>query len=138
MLTDNQISDSKTEKAGLEAQVAEAQAQAERLRSFADFASVQQAREQTVSSLAQSRFDWERVLRELAIVIPNDVWLTNLDATVSPDAASTGAGSSAAPRSSSGTESIAGPSLEIQGCADGHEAVAGSSPRSTTSTASRG
>lgn len=125
VLIGNQISDRKVEKANLEAQVADAQAQAERLSSFADFASMQQAREQTVSSLAQSRFDWERVLRELAIVIPSDVWLTNLSASVSADAAeSTTSTSTSSSSSSVGTEGIVGPSLEIQGCAEGHEAVA--------------
>jgi hypothetical protein len=87
---------------------------------------LQQAREQTVSRLAQSRFDWERVLRELAIVIPDDVWLTNLSASVSPEAADSSASTSASSSGSSSvnTESILGPSLGIQGCAKGQEAVA--------------
>jgi Tfp pilus assembly protein PilN len=122
VLTNNQISDRTSEKSSLETQVSAAQAEADRTRSFADFASLQRAREQTVTSLAQSRFDWERVLRELAIVIPHDVWLTNLSASVSPDVAS--ASSSASSTSSSGAESVTGPSLRIEGCAAGHEAVA--------------
>ena len=86
---------------------------------------MEQAREQTVASLAQSRFDWERVLRELAIVIPQDVWLTNLTAAVSADAASSESSSSASGSSDSGSaDNIEGPSLHIQGCAAGHEAVA--------------
>jgi Tfp pilus assembly protein PilN len=123
VLTGNQISDRKAEKASLQSQVAQAQAEADRLKSFADFASVQETRELTVASLAQSRFDWERVLRELAIVIPEDVWLTNLSAKVSSDvqtSSSTGSSSS----SSSGDTSLTGPSLDIQGCASGHDAVA--------------
>ena len=72
----NQISDRKAEKSSLESQLSTAQAEADRTKSFADFAALQLSREQTVASLAQSRFDWERVLRELAIVIPHDVWLT--------------------------------------------------------------
>jgi len=126
VVASNQLSDRKAEKASLESQVAEAQAAATQVQSFADFASVQQTKEATVSTLAQSRFDWERVLRELAIVIPHDVWITNLNATASADAASSlgsGSGSSSS-TSTVSTDSIAGPSLEIQGCADGHEAVA--------------
>ena len=110
VLINNQISDRTSEKSSLEAQVSAAQAEADRTRSFADFASLQQAREQTVASLAQSRFDWERVLRELAIVIPHDVWLTSLNAAVSPNTASASAGSSASTGSSVGSESITGPS----------------------------
>ncbi len=124
VLTNNQIAERESEKSGLESQLAEAQARAERVSSFANFASLKQAREQTVASLAQSRFDWERVLRELAIVIPEDVWLTQLTATVSPDVqlSDSGSGSSSGV---SGMDSVLGPALQIQGCGAGHEAVAG-------------
>lgn len=120
VLTSNQISDRKAEKASLESQVQQAQAEADKLESFVSFASLQDAREQTVSDLATSRFDWERVLRELAIVIPSDVWLTNLDAKASAQATT----SSSSAASSSSSEDIQGPSLDIQGCATGHDAVA--------------
>jgi Tfp pilus assembly protein PilN len=127
VLTNNQISDRKAEKAGLEGQLAEAEAEAKRVSSFASFASLQQAREQTVATLAQSRFDWERVLRELAIVIPEDVWLTHLSATVSPEVQLDESGSSSSSSSSSsaaGLDSVQGPALQMEGCGDGHEAVA--------------
>ncbi len=127
VVASNQVSDRKAEKASLESQVAQAQAEAQQVQSFADFASVQQTRETTVSTLAQSRFDWERVLRELAIVIPDDVWITNLNATVSADAAAaqgSGSGASTSSSASAVSDTISGPSLEIQGCAGGHEAVA--------------
>jgi Tfp pilus assembly protein PilN len=125
VLTKNQISDREAEKSGLESQLAEAQAQARRVGSFASFASLQQAREQTVASLAQSRFDWERVLHELAIVIPEDVWLTHLTATVSPEVQLSDSGSSSSSSSGvSGLDTVQGPALQMQGCGDGHEAVA--------------
>jgi len=124
VITNNQVSDSKAEKASLESQLAETQAAAERVQSFATFASVQETREQTVTTLAQSRFDWERVLRELAIVIPDDVWVTSLNAAVSPDAVAGSSSTSSSSSTSASSESIAGPSLVIQGCAGGHEAVA--------------
>jgi Tfp pilus assembly protein PilN len=125
VLTNNQISDRKAEKSGLEGQLAEAEAQARRVSSFANFASLQQAREQTVATLAQSRFDWERVLRELAIVMPDDVWLTHLTATVSPGVQIGDSGSSSSSSSGvSGLDSVQGPALQMDGCGDGHEAVA--------------
>jgi Tfp pilus assembly protein PilN len=117
----NQIADRKAEKASLEDQVAQVQAEAQKLNTFVDFAALQEARQQTVASLATSRFDWERVLRELAIVIPQDVWLTNLAASSAPDASSSGSSTAS---SSSATADILGPSLDIQGCAGGHDAVA--------------
>ena len=121
VLTSNQISDRKAEKASLETQIDEAQAQAERVQSFGAFAALQQAREQTVVSLAQSRFDWERVLRELAIVIPDSVWLTSLTGSASAESGPPSSSSSASPSLS---EDVTGPSLDIEGCATGHEAVA--------------
>jgi len=122
VVTSNRIADRKAEKASLEAQVSQAQDEAERYRDFTAFASLQQAREATVTSLATSRFDWERVLRELAIVIPGDVWLTDLTAKASAAAGSSDTSSSAT--GSTGLESIEGPSLDIRGCAVGHDAVA--------------
>jgi Tfp pilus assembly protein PilN len=59
------------------------------------------------------------VLRELAIVIPDDVWMTSVTAAASSDT-----GSSTSSSTGSATTEITGPSLDIQGCADGHEAVA--------------
>lgn len=117
--TNNDISERRSEIAELEAREAAARAEADRLRSFADFASIQQAREATVTSLAHSRFDWERVLRELAIVIPDDVWLTDLTATVTPSVQLEESTDIAL------RAGIAGPALEIVGCGRSHESVAG-------------
>jgi Tfp pilus assembly protein PilN len=123
VLTNNQISDRKAEKSSLEGQLAQAELQAKRVSAFASFAGLQQVRAQTVDQLARSRFDWERVLRELAIVIPEDVWLTNLSATVSPEVQIDDSGSSSDSGATT-SESVQGPSLQIEGCSAGHEAVA--------------
>ena len=124
VLTSNQISDRKAEKESIDSQVAQAQAQANRLKPYADFATLQQSRELTVQNLAQSRFDWQRVLREVAIVIPGEVWLTKLTAKVSPDVQTADSGSSSSSSAGSSDTSITGPSLAIEGCASGHDAVA--------------
>lgn len=118
--TQNKIVDRKSEVASLTAQEAEVAAQVTRLQSYADFASLQATRTQTVTSLAQSRFDWDRVLRELALVIPSDVVLTSLDGSVSPEA---GVGSSSSSASDLRGE-VAGPALAMTGCATSHTAVA--------------
>jgi Tfp pilus assembly protein PilN len=121
VITGNKISDRKADVASLKSKVAVAKAEADRLSAYTDFAAMQQARQDTVTSLATSRFDWERVLRELAIVIPDDVWMTSVTAAASSDPASSSTSSSTG---SSATAEITGPSLDIQGCAAGHEAVA--------------
>jgi Tfp pilus assembly protein PilN len=119
-LTGKQIDDRTAQVANLEAQEASARAEAEALSPYAEFASLAQSRQQTVNSLAESRFDWERVLRELARVIPGDVWLTDLTGTVSPEVELSASGGESDLRGE-----IAGPALSIVGCATGHDAVAG-------------
>src|SRR5688500_11048863 len=80
---------------------------------------MQEQRTATVVSLAQSRFDWERVLREFALVLPEDVWLIQLEGTVSPGVSLTD-GAEISIR-----EGVAGPALEIIGCAASQDAVGG-------------
>jgi Tfp pilus assembly protein PilN len=124
VLTNNQISDRKSELAQVKHEDAEAQARAESLAPYTQFATLQEQRSQTIASLADSRFDWERVMRELALILPHDVWLTSLDASAGPEAGgSSSGGSSGGGGSLAG--SISGPSLTISGCATGHDAVAG-------------
>jgi Tfp pilus assembly protein PilN len=125
VLAGNQVSERKGEVAQLKQEDAAAQARAEELSAFTQFQSLQQQREITIGSLADSRFDWERVMRELALILPDDAWLVNLTASASPTA-SVGGGSGGE-GSGGGTlrGSAAGPALEIEGCADGQESVAG-------------
>jgi Tfp pilus assembly protein PilN len=120
VLTDNRISDSKAEVATLEREDAVAAAKAERLAAYSQFKALSEQRIATVRSLADSRFDWERVMRELSLVLPSDVWLTSLTGSATPSG-STGAEGGAASGLRGG---IAGPALELSGCAAGQEAVA--------------
>jgi Tfp pilus assembly protein PilN len=117
--TSKQVSDRKSEVAKLESEEAAVTAKAQSLQAFADFRAMQESRSATVTSLAQSRFDWQRVVNELARVIPSDVWLLQLTGTVSP---------SVTPDNDPGIEmrsSIQGPALEMVGCATSQDAVAG-------------
>jgi Tfp pilus assembly protein PilN len=115
VLTGNQISEQKSELTKVKREDEAAQQQAARLSAYVQFQQLHEERVATISSLADSRFDWERVMRELSLVLPHDVWLTNLKA-------SAGGGAEAGEASASG---IAGPSLELSGCATGQESVAG-------------
>ena len=118
IMTGNQITDSKAELASLEARQAQADLAAEKLAPYQDFATLSAARSETVSSLAQTRFDWERVLNELALVIPHRVTLDSLTGSAGAGAADSGASTSAA------DPSITGPSLQLAGCAEGQNGVA--------------
>jgi Tfp pilus assembly protein PilN len=118
-VTDNKISDSKAEIAKLNGQMAATEARAESLSAYTQFHQLRQQRVSTVTSLADSRFDWQRVMRELALVLPGNVWLTNLTGTASPGVTVEGS------TSTSLRESVSGPALEMTGCANSQDAVAG-------------
>ncbi len=118
-VTDNQISDSRVEIAKLENEKAAVKARAQALDAYTQFHSLRAQRIATVTSLADSRFDWQRVMRELAIVLPGDVWLTNLTGTASPSVSVDGSASVAL------RSTIPGPALELNGCASSQDAVAG-------------
>ncbi len=120
VLTGNQISESKGELATLKREDAVATAKATRLASYTQFQSLSEARVQTVRSLADSRFDWERVMRELALILPSDIHLTELSAS-SGGAGAEGGGSGGA---SSLLGGVSGPSMTMSGCADGQDGVA--------------
>src|SRR4051794_9663765 len=118
-LTSKQISDRKGEVAQLQLQEQQAQAKALSLASFTQFRAAQEARTGTIASLAQSRFDWQRVLNEFARVIPADVWLLKLAGTVDPTVSVTD-GPDLQTR-----DAAPGPALELLGCASSQDAVAG-------------
>ncbi len=120
VLTGNQISERETDLARLESEDVAAAQQAKELAPYTSFSQLSEARVATVQSLADSRFDWERVMRELSLILPGDVWLSDLGASAAAGVSSGGGGGS-----SSGLRSaIAGPALELNGCAAGQEAVA--------------
>jgi Tfp pilus assembly protein PilN len=124
VMTGNQVSERKDEIVNLKQEDRAAQERAEKLVSYVQLAEMRQQRLETIGSLADSRFDWERVMRELSKILPSDVWLTNLNASASPEAAS--GGSESGGEASSGMRgAIPGPALEISGCAKGQEGVAG-------------
>ena len=120
VLTSNQIADSKAEIVTLKREDAAAQARAERLAAYTQFRTLSEQRVATVTSLADSRFDWERVMRELSLILPSDVWLVNFTATANPSV-NLDAGDAGGPLRAT----VPGPALALKGCASGQDAVAG-------------
>lgn len=118
-VTGNQISESEAEISRLKTEQATVEAKATELQAFTQFHAVHEERLATITSLAESRFDWERVMRELALVLPGDVWLTSLAGTADPGASVEGTAGVAL------RGSIPGPALEMSGCARSQDAVAG-------------
>jgi Tfp pilus assembly protein PilN len=125
-LTSKQISDRKADKANLQQELTQVSARAQSLNAFVQFRQVQESRASTIASLADSRFDWQRVMNELSLVLPSDIQLSSVTGTVSPDVQLSGSGSSSSAGGESNLrDSIDGPALSIVGCAPSQDAVAG-------------
>jgi Tfp pilus assembly protein PilN len=106
----NQVSDRETEVANLQAEKAVVTAQAEKLAPFTAFAQVAEQRTSTIATLANDRFDWPRVVKQLSVVLPANVWFTSLSASAGAGGSEGGA--------------VGVPSLSIQGCTTSQDAVA--------------
>jgi Tfp pilus assembly protein PilN len=119
VVTENQISDRQAEVTQLEAEAQSIEARARELAPYTQFAAVREQRLETVTGLADSRFDWRRVLNELSLLLPTNIQLTSLAGTASPEVGLSG-GAGVGMRSQ-----IAGPALELAGCGTSQAAVAG-------------
>jgi Tfp pilus assembly protein PilN len=120
VLAGNQVSEREADVTRLKHEDAQESARADRLAAYTQFQTLHEQRVATVTSLANSRFDWERVMRELSLILPKNVWLVGVTASASPSADVGGSGGASGLRSGS-----PGPALELSGCAVGQEAVAG-------------
>ena len=125
VLTANQVNSRTTDIARTKSEAAEAEARAAALEPFGQFATVKETRVASVKELARARFDWERLMRELALVLPDRTWLTEVTAATTPegeDAAASGEASAGA--ASSAQSGGVSPSVKLVGCAVSQPKVA--------------
>ncbi len=111
--------ESQAEEARIEAEQLEAQAANK--ENFTDFAQIAQTRAASVAAVASTRFDWERLMRELSRVMPAGSWLTSASASLtgSPGVAANPIDPAAT------TAPVAGsPSATLTGCTPKHSDVA--------------
>src|SRR3954463_15278424 len=91
VLTLNSINTSRSQITEAKVEAARLTEEANSLGPYGDFAKIKAERVASVKQLASQRFDYERLVLELAHVLPSDVWL------VSASAADSGAASGTAP-----------------------------------------
>jgi hypothetical protein len=92
VMTSNGVNSNETKAAKAKRQADVLEAQASQLDSFANFSAIKEQRLAAVKTAAETRFDWERMLRELSRVMPAGSWLQTADASTKED---TGGGTSA-------------------------------------------
>src|SRR4051794_29710590 len=124
VVTTNGINDAEQKTAEAKAEQAEAQARVGALQAYGDFATTRATRETAVRTVAGSRFDYERLMREIALVLPHNTFLTTLTASSGGGAAATATATPTAATTTGTTGGGAGSSVAIAGCAPNHPAVA--------------
>lgn len=134
VLTVNGINSNKESVARTKAETTQAKKRAEELAPYGNFIQVKEQRVSSVKQQATSRIDWERLMRGLAHVLPEDVWLISAEATAKGGAGAPGgsqsspppaSGGSAAPTADpSGGAGASKPTMSLVGCASSHPSVA--------------
>jgi Tfp pilus assembly protein PilN len=124
VLTQNSISDRQAQLAKVKREADTAQATATALQPYRQFAQLSQTRVETVRSLAGSRFDWERAMRDLALVMPDNVWLTSFVGTVAPGINFGGSGATGSSDTGTLRSSQQVPAVELVGCTENQAEVA--------------
>lgn len=128
VLTQNQINGRKGDVAKAEHEAQAATTRASALSSYGTFVQTKEARVQSVTGLADARFDWERFMRELALVLPSGTSLLSAAGSTAADGAaatSTSTSTPAAPASAAtGTATAATPTVTLTGCASSQPRVA--------------
>src|SRR5690349_3700628 len=81
VLTNNSIDDAKQKTAEAQQEQQVAQAKIGQLQSYGDFATLKASREAAVKGVADARFDYERLLREIALVLPHNTYLNQLQSS---------------------------------------------------------
>jgi Tfp pilus assembly protein PilN len=107
VLVSNQVTSRNDEAAAASAEAERLEARVGALGAFGDFTQVLQTRATSVRELASSRFDWERLMRELARVLPDEGWLQEAEASLTGEEA---AGSTGLP------VAAGGPQINLIGC----------------------
>ena len=107
VLAGNTVKDRQATLAQATAESAAVTQKAAALKPYADFESVVNARVQTVTDLAGSRFDWEQALRDLSRAVPADVTVASFKGDLGGDQAGGGSGLRGA---------ITAPAITLGGC----------------------
>jgi len=109
-----------TELASLKDETLQAQARADALRPYGLFADMKNQRERSVRAVADTRFDYERLTRELTRILPAGVWIGHLEVAPAPPSQEI---------VEAGADPVAGsqttpPAMTVSGCAPDQDVVA--------------
>jgi Tfp pilus assembly protein PilN len=121
VLTANKVTERKNEAAAVSAEADRLEAEAAERTAYTDFTQIAQTRLQSVAAVAGTRFDWERVMREVSLIMPAGSWLQSANASVVDTA---GTGATAAPTGTASGTAAAAPTANFTGCTPNQEDAA--------------
>ncbi len=129
VVVSNQVTTKTNRAAAAEARATALESQAAQKNAFTDFATIKNQRLLSVSSIAATRFDWERFMRELSRIMPEKSWIQTADASTTGDATSSSAGAAPTPGSPAATAAstpttAASPTANLVGCVPGQQDTA--------------
>jgi len=114
VLTSNTVNEHRSEAANARAEADRLEAEVAARGSFTDFAAIKQQRLSSVAGVAQGRFDWERLMRELARIMPERSWLQETNASTLGDPS--GEAAAAAATADPATAAVPQPTANLVGC----------------------
>lgn len=109
-----------TELASLKQETSQAQARAAALSPYGEFANMKDQRESSIRTVADTRFNYERLTREVARILPSGVWISQVEVAPAPpeeDIVQAGADSTEGSLTPP-------PAMTISGCAPNQDVVA--------------
>jgi Tfp pilus assembly protein PilN len=120
VLTSNKATQNKNDAAAAKAEADSLEAEVAQRGAFTNFSQIKETRLASVSGVAETRFDWERLMRELSRVMPSGSWLQTTDASVTGEVAGAEGGTPAP-----GTVVVPQPKVNLVGCTPDQSDVAG-------------
>jgi Tfp pilus assembly protein PilN len=120
VLTSNKVTQDKNDTAAAKAEADSLEAEVAQRGSFTNFSQIKETRLASVSGVAETRFDWERLMRELSRVMPSGTWLQTTDASVTGEVAGAEASTPVA-----GAVVAPQPKVNLVGCTPDQSDVAG-------------
>jgi Tfp pilus assembly protein PilN len=124
----HEISSRRAQVATLTVQAQREQTAASQLAPYTSFIALREQRQQAVSALVDTRFDWAHVLHEFGRVLPFNTSISSLTGTIASPAAATLSSKAAAAGASSTVSSATPPgtvpNFTLAGCATSQSAVA--------------
>jgi Tfp pilus assembly protein PilN len=111
VVTTNRVTENQNDAAAAKAEADRLEAEAAKRASFTNFADIKQARLTSVAAVAGGRFDWERLMRELSLVMPTGSWLQSSDSSVTGDVTGSETGTTAPAEAT-----VSQPKANLVGC----------------------